>query len=299
METNIANAAMKKDWTTVRQLAERGDDVNVVTGWNRSGLHWAAYWGNRAICEYLLKKGANISATDEYGDQPLHSAASENEAAVCELLVAHGADVTAVNKEGQTPLIKAVGSSCRSRHSSVVCPRLITNGSVNVKGCDGDHALHIASRKSNVVTVQLLVYCGADTNAVNKHRQTPLHTAAGGEKDCPELCEILLKHNAEINAVDKDGSQPLHLACKRGHFEFILLLMSHGASVTTCNVQGYNAQQCFSGRTGSNCPELSLIVTSGFNVDATDASGNSCLHFACEAGLTLTVKALLDCSADV
>jgi ankyrin repeat protein len=33
-----------------------------------------------------------------------------------------------------------------------------------------------------------------------------------GEKDCPELCEISLKHEAEIDAVDENGNQSLHWA---------------------------------------------------------------------------------------
>ena len=60
----------------------------------------------------------------------------------------------------------------------------------------------------------MLVDYGADVYALNEDGQTPLHTTAGGEKGCPELCSILLKHNAKIDAVDKDGNEPLHLACE-------------------------------------------------------------------------------------
>ena len=278
--TNIAYAALRKDWEKVRQLVERGDDVNVVERCTSgTGLHWAAYWGNVSICELLLKSGANISSTDEDGDQPLHEAAYWNKAAACELLVVHGADVTAVNKEGQTPLMKAV-SSYRLSSSSAVCRRLITNDSVNVEDCDGNHALHIASRRSNIVTVQLLVDCGADTNAVNKHGQTPLHTAAGGEKDCPELCEILLKHDARINAVDKDGNQPLHLACEQCHTETVKWMLSHGADTNAANKHGQTPLHTAAGG-WKDCPELcEILLKHSAKTNAVDEDGNQPLHLA-------------------
>jgi ankyrin repeat protein len=63
----------------------------------------------------------------------------------------------------------------------------------------------------------LLISQGADVNGISNPGQTPLHTVAGGDKDCPELCEILLKHGAIINAMDKDGNQPLHRAYEQYH----------------------------------------------------------------------------------
>ena len=297
--TNIAKAAQLKDWEKVRQLIERGDDVNVVGGWNRgTGLHWAAYWGKKAICELLLKRGASISATDVNGDQPLHSAAAGNEVAACELLVAHGADVTAVNKWGQTPLMLAVGNAWSSK-SSAVCRRLVTNDSVNVEDCDGNHALHTASRSSNIVTVRLLVDCGADTNAVNKHGQTPLHRAAGGEKDCPELCEILLKHDANVNAVYKDGNQPLHLACKQGHTKTVKWMLSHGADTNAVNKHGQTPLHTAADGE-KDCPELcETLLKHDASINAVDKDGNQPLHLACKQGHSKTGSLFVFYSADV
>jgi ankyrin repeat protein len=58
-----------------------------------------------------------------------------------------------------------------------------------------------------------MVSYGANVDAVDNYGLTPLHRAAVGEKDCPELCEILLKHKAKIDAVNQNGDQPLHFAC--------------------------------------------------------------------------------------
>ena len=297
--TNIADAAYHRDWEKVRQLVERGDDVNVVGKQARAtGLHWAALRENKAICELLLKSGANISATDKDGNQPLHMAACRNEAGVCELLVAHGADVTAVNKKGWTPLILAVGRPWLRKSSAVPCRRLITNDSVNVEDCGGNHALHFASLISNIVTVQLLVDCGADTNAVNKDAQTPLHAAACGEKDCPELCEILLKHDAEINAVDEDGNQPLHYSCQKAHTETVKWMLSHGADTNAVNKHGQTPLHTAAGGE-KDCPELcEILLKHDAEINAVDEDGNQPLHFACQKAHTETVKWMMSLGMD-
>ena len=298
--TNIAQAADRGDWETVRQLVERGDDVNVVDEWNKTGLHWAAWAGNVAICELLLKSGANVSATDVFGDQPLHVAARGNEAVACALLVAHGADVTPVNKGGRTPRLRDVGSGSNllGNSSAVACRRLITNDSVTVQDCDGNSGLHIESWSSNIVAVQLLVDCGADTNVENKHGQTPLH-APFGKKDCPELYEILLKQDARINAVDKDGYEPLHLECKEYHTKAVKLMVSHGADVNAMNKHGQTPLHTATGGM-KDCPELcEILLKHNASINAVDKDGSQPLHVACKQGHSKTGSLFISYSTDV
>ena len=284
MVRSIAKAAERGDWDEMRRLVERADDPNAVDSeaFRQTVLHFAARKGSKAICELLLKRGANINAKDSLrGDVPLHEASRNGSAAVCKLLVAHGADVTAVNNNGCTPLMSAV-INCQS---PTVCHPLITSDSVNVAIHDGDQALHIAARTGHTLMVQLLMEHGADTSTVNKHKQTPLHTAAGGEKDCPELCEILLKHGAKMDAVDKDGNQPLHLACKQGHSGTEKLLVDYGADVTATNVDGHTPV---------------LLVSQQLSETKEDgAHPNVKLHVAAKTGDVETVQQLVDSGADV
>lgn len=62
----------------------------------------------------------------------------------------------------------------------------------------------MAARETQSQAADVLVEDHADTNAVGG--QTPLHTAVRRWKDCPELCEILLKHGAKIGTVNEDGT---------------------------------------------------------------------------------------------
>ena len=278
MVKNIAKAAHDGDWEEVRRRVERGDNLNALYGLStkETALHIAAGKGNKAICELLLKRGANIGAVDVYGGQPLHVAAYSRAAGVCELLVAHGADANSVNDFGMTPLMLVV------KHASpAVCAALITSDNVNFKAHE---ALHRAAAWGHIQNVQLLIECGADINAVNKCGQTPLHTAAGGYQDCPELCEILLKHGAKMDAKDKDGNQPLHLACKQGHSGAEKLLVAYGADVTVTNVDGH---------TPVHLVRQHLVGTNE------EGGAHLQLHVAAKMGHVETVQQLLDSGADV
>ena len=282
MEGNVARAAWKEDWKKVRRLVEQGGNVNDVddTLNRRTALHFGAWYGNLDICSLVLSRGANVIQTDMYGDTPLHFAAYRHHVDICQLLVDHKADVTSVNNEGKTPLYIAV--ACWP-DTPAVC-HLITNESVNVADGHGNRALHVAASNGDIQIVQLLVDCGADVNVLNEDGQTPLHTAAGRKKDCPELCSILLKHNAKIDAVDKDGNQPLHLACKRRHAETGNVLLSHGADVTALNKQQQRPLHL-----------ANKAILNYFQVH----SGDHALHIAARNGDIQTVQLLVDCRADV
>ena len=94
---------------------------------------------------------------------------------------------------------------------------------------------------------------------MDKYGETPLHAAACGEKDCPEVCEILLKHNAKINPVTEDRSQPLHFACTEGHKQTGKLLLSHVTDSNTVNKYGETPLHAApSGE--EDCPEQSEII---------------------------------------
>ena len=268
-------------------LLSHGADVRAVDHVGQTPLHMAA-GGEKdcpKLCEILLKHAAKIDVADEDGNQPLHLACNRGHTNTGSLLLSRGADVRAVDHVGHTALLLF------SKH--------ITGSQIIRVDTQGNYALHIASRDGMSTAVQLLVDLGADTNAVNKHGQTPLHMAADREKNCPELCEILLKHAAKINAVDDDGNQPLHLTCNRGHTNTGSLLLSHGANINAANRHGQSPLHVVAG-SGIVCQDMcEILLKHGAQLDATDKDGKQPLHVACERESAAVVELLLSWDADV
>ena len=233
------------------------------------------------LCSIFLKHNAKIDAVDKDGNQPLHLACKQWHTATVRLLLSHGADVTALNNQQRKPLHLANESVLKSYEVH-----------------NGNHALHIAVEKGHIQTVQLLVDCGADVNALNEYGQTSLHIAAGGEKDCSELCSILLEHNAKIDAVDKDENQALHLACEAGLTSTVQCLLDYNADVFSTNKFRQTALHK-AVRSKRDCSEVcEMLIAKGSLVNVTDSNGHTSLQLACQKGNLKTFDVLVKSDAD-
>ena len=293
-------ASRQGDIETVQLLVNYGAYANSVNRYSsQTPLHAAAGGSNDCpgLCEILLKHHAKINAADKDWNQPLHMACKQTHTKIVKLMMSHGADTSAENKHRQTPLHIAadVSNDCPE-----LCEILLKHhAKINAVDKDCNQPLHLACKRGHAKAGELMVFKGADTHAVDKHGQTLLHIAAGGEKDCPELCEILLKHNAKINSVDVYGSQPLHLACKQGHAETGKLLLSYGADTNAVNKCGQTPLHT-AAIGESDCPEVcEILLTHDAKIDAVDVDGSQPLHLACKQGHTKAVNLLLSHSADV
>ena len=275
---------------TANVLMSHGADTNSLNKHRQTPLHVAVNTSisHLALCESLLIHDAKINEVGQDGNQPLHLACKHGNYKIGSLLVVSGADVTARNRQGATPLqltrqqvLKRHVLRCRTRN------------------CDHGSALHLATATADVSAVKLLVECGADVDVLNKCGQTPLHSAAGGGKDCPKLCETLLKLGAKIGITDEDGNQPLHLACKQGYTKTGKLFLSFGAD---CNAVNKHGQTPLATATDNkqDCSELCVVLLkNGAKIDVVDKDGNEPLHTACHQGHTETSKLLLSNGANV
>lgn len=100
-ETAIMLAAFKGDEDLVRELVERGAEVNGPGGW--SALHYAATNGHAYIVEFLLEKGAKVNALSPAGITPLFMAARLPSREVVMQLLKAGAYRDLCNDKGESP----------------------------------------------------------------------------------------------------------------------------------------------------------------------------------------------------
>jgi ankyrin repeat protein len=163
---------------------------------------------------------------------------------------------------------------------------------------NGNQSLHWACRKGHSETVKLMVSHKANVNAVDKHGQTLLYIAAGGKKDCHELCEMLLRYGAKIDAADKDGNQALHVACDLGLTSTVKILLNYNADVSAI---GSDGQTCLHKAVSSrrDCYDLfSFILWKHPYVNIVDSNRNTPLHLALLNGKLEMAEQLLASGSD-
>jgi myosin-5 len=167
---------------------------------------------------------------DRFGNTVLHQAVeSGNVELACALLVneTSGALDTlqqAETQRGFSPLHLAVRGGNLEMVSLFFRPEVLPHLDLNFSDREGNTALHLATQlevKFASRVLELLLCFGADANAANFLKQTPLHLCSmikrSGSATC-ELIETLLRHKADPLRVDFLKRSPLHYCMEKGTF---------------------------------------------------------------------------------
>src|SRR6202022_1519264 len=97
---------------------------------------------------------------------------------------------------------------------------------VNARDRAGATPLHHAGGFGNLATMKLLLEHGADVNAGNKRKSTPLFWSMHDEAKV----RLLLEHGASVNARNVDGRYPIYQAAVMANAVPVLrLLLDKGA----------------------------------------------------------------------
>jgi len=150
-------------------------DARSSTG--KTPLHYAAAAGKREVALHLIRAGATVEAVDDDDRRPLHNAAATGHDDLVALLIEQGADVDVADEKGMTPLHWAAARGRDKRFW----------GTLGVKGASLGH------QHRNIV--KRLIEAGADVNARDKKKRTPLRIAVKGKH--ADLVAIFEKHGAE------------------------------------------------------------------------------------------------------
>jgi len=157
----------------------------------------------------------------------------------------------------------------------------------------GYAGLHFAVIECRTNKIRRLLEQGADPNAENDVKMTPLHEAA---EHCPEAVPILLKYGADPHARDEGGLTPLHIAALGGSAEATRALMPH-ADVNIRDNKGRTPLHL--ALEYEHCDVAMLLLQHGVDINAVDGDGRTPLHLASGAGCVEVVKLLLQHGADV
>jgi ankyrin repeat protein len=85
--------------------------------------------------------------------------------------------------------------------------------------------------QEHLQVAKALLKGGADVNACDKNRRTPLHLVS--EQGYLQGVQLLLDSGADVKARDKENMTPLHLALQTGYLKVVRLLLDCGTGPDT------------------------------------------------------------------
>ena len=145
-------AVLNGDLDIAQELCKEMNISTCGLGVSSSSLHWAANLGRVDVVRELINKGGDIEMKDKYGVTPLHLASLNGHLDVVQLLVESKVDIHAKEKGGKTPLYWA---SCNGQLNAVTL--LVENkADINAKKNNGETPLHQASFYGHLDVVEYL-----------------------------------------------------------------------------------------------------------------------------------------------
>eukprot|EP00953_Heterococcus_sp_UTEX-ZZ885_P039196 20104-Heterococcus_DN1.PRE.1 len=286
-------AASKSQDTSILHFLLQQDGIKVdhLNFNDNTALMEAVDAGTVAAVKLLLEHSADVSIINKQGFSPVFAAVAGGHLSVLKLLMQHGADVTALSPKGLTLLMQATINNLTHIADFLISQGLSVHA-VDDSGCTALH--HAASRSSDSATMRVLLAHGADVNAVDVQRGTPLHCASqSGHLD---KVDVLIAAGADVIRSDALGATALHVAIHFAHLTIVKLLLEHGADVVVSTVQFELCTCCDAMSALMMCEDtaiLKLLLTAGADVHAVTSSGDTCLHIAARHNYSAPLLCLL------
>lgn len=168
----------------------------------------AAQHQQYAMVDFLLNKGVNVNAVDDSGLTALHYAVIFNLTSIVKRLISAGANLELLgkhcNKHRYTPLQLAA----KGDNDEMITLLIESGANIETKNDLQQTALHIAASHGSLNALKRLLHHGANSNAIDLDKETPLDLA-----ECKDKISIIkyLKealNNPFLTHCDNWQSQP-------------------------------------------------------------------------------------------
>lgn len=167
------------------------------------------------------------------GKSALMVASKQGDLSLVQQMVTAGANINELTQTGGTPLMFAVLGD----HIHIAKWLHAQGANIDSQGSNGWSAATIAGAKGQSAMLRWLIEAGADINAVDVYRFTPLMRAVDNQH-LQAVSTLLRLGGAKVNIQDESYNTALHFAVANGHSEVIAMLLQHGANPLQKNRDG-------------------------------------------------------------
>jgi uncharacterized protein len=276
----LAEAAEHGDQALVRQLIERGVDVNAKGVDETTPLHHAVHADQLKIADMLLRAGADAAGRDRYGVTPLYLACLNGNAEMIQRLLDAGVDPNVVDATGETPLMTAA----RNGLPSALRVLLARGARVDARDPEFEQtALMIAVRENHASAVELLLSSGAAVNAQTRKGPTPKFVLPCKGTGCGSEGVGINRGGLPDRgrrADAKGGMTPLLYAARDGRLAAARMLVAAGADIELAEANGI--RPLLMAVLNNNLVIARFLLDEGADVNADDFWGRSPLWAAVE-----------------
>ena len=277
-----------------------------------SALDFAAIAGNVDAFKALVRHGADWKALSGAGLTVLNTAAASDNTELIDVLIELGAPVDGPGGD-ETPLYTATGA-----YSPDAVRALIRHGANVHHKPQGNSSLYAGSPLDDALmwghhgaeVVNLLLENGADLNKFELTQGMSALHFMFLHSGTDDVLEALLRAGAHVSEPDYDGDYLLHQAVDAfDGAKAVELLVEAGAEVNALSPRGLTPLQMACSK--ADGPAVVALLRHGAAIDVVDGGGNTPLHLAAVAEVTMTnswlfrekastssVAALLEADAD-
>lgn len=275
----------------VNLLLEAGADPRLENIRRTStGLHGFDSNGDLAALEALLEAGADINVQDSSGRTPLSRAMSNRNPAIIRHMIAAGAEMS--NPEDWSKGLLSAASN--GQPMPEIIELAIANGAdPNYRDRRGRTALHLLADGNGTDAAAVLVAAGADIEALDRNVNTPFLRAIRA-RNVP-MAEAFIKLGADIEATGTAGRGALHYVARRGGHDMLSWMLAKSTDVNPRDEDENTPLMLVPGWAGIS---MRLLLDAGADVNASNALGQTPLHFAASSGYIEGVGALVAAGAN-
>ncbi len=285
---SLFKAISNNDIAALKQLIERGVNINCHNKNGTTALMSALTKGRMKIAEILLENGANIKDKDL--DFALMKAVEFGHAEITKILLEKGANIYAKNPNGYNPLRLAITYD----HIDVVKTLIEKGVDINAQN-NGYTVLMTTSQNGKSKMVAMLLKNGANANLRNLNGQTALMLAS--QHNRVKAVKALLENGANINTQDYSGYTALMLTIMRGQTDAAKILIENGANIKT---RGQNGHSALTFASWDDSPRIvEALIKHGADVNAEKNHGYTALMLAIINSAPDTMEVLIKNGADI